>query len=325
MHTNTVTLSGRNKIFLWTDQMLIAFMSLIRPLLRIILPVTVRDDMYIKYEQLKLNIRDFRVINPILIYQMGKVGSSSVLRSLESANLPNPIYHVHCLSDAGIKRAEDHYLSLRSTIPRHIRFCSILRDKVDKEFSNTQWQVVTLVREPIIRMISDFFQNVDVYWPHLVGEDGRVKKQDALTFLKDMFLDYDETTDYACTWFDREIKSLLKVDVYNYPFDNQKGYTLVNERNVRILIFRTENLNAVFENAMLEFLGIDIPIRLIKDNVGITKAYTNEYQYVLDNISLPKSLCRRIYSSRYARHFYPPSMRNIFASKWSRELFEECD
>lgn len=36
--------------------------------------------------------------SPILIYQMGKVGSKTVYESLKALNLATPVYHTHLLN-----------------------------------------------------------------------------------------------------------------------------------------------------------------------------------------------------------------------------------
>ena len=56
-----------------------------------------------------LHIRS-RNKQPLLIYQMGKVGSTAVQVSLQAADLEVPIYHVHVLTEEGIKWKKSHIL-----------------------------------------------------------------------------------------------------------------------------------------------------------------------------------------------------------------------
>ncbi len=46
---------------------------------------------------------------PILVYQMGKVGSSTVVQTLEALGLPNPVLHVHTLDTVHLQRFFGHY------------------------------------------------------------------------------------------------------------------------------------------------------------------------------------------------------------------------
>lgn len=290
-----------------------------RTFLKRIVPLPIRDGLVLGYERFRIRSQDFGKISPILVYQMGKVGSSTVVRSLEAAGLPNPIHHVHCLSDAGIKADGQYYLNLGQRIPRNVRLAEILRRKMENQGAIANYKIITLVREQISRQISDFFENVGVYWPHLLDERGRVKVDEAIKFLHDIFMNYDESADYASTWFDREIKAMFGIDVFSYAFSHDRGFTIIREKNAHVLVMRLEDLDSCFANAMSEFLGVDLGIALLKGNVGKEKMYAKEYATVLKSIVLPESVCARIYSSKYARHFYTETMRNELVRKWSTE------
>src|SRR3954467_9048640 len=47
--------------------------------------------------------------DPIVIYQMGKVGSKTVERSLSAQTRDRPIFHVHFLTQEGLRREEAFY------------------------------------------------------------------------------------------------------------------------------------------------------------------------------------------------------------------------
>jgi hypothetical protein len=257
--------------------------------------------------------------SPIIIYQMGKVGSTTVYKSLKNANLYSPIYHVHFLSWEGIKNAEDYFLSLQNPIvPAHIERSKRLREEIDRA-KDTRWRVITLVREPIGRQISDFFQNAESYYPDLIDENGNVKIHSAIECLRNAFVNFDEKADYACTWFDKELNRVFHVNVYDYPFNYHDGFLIIREQNIDCLVLRMEDLDRSFNDAISEFLGIRNTINMLKSNVSEEKKHSDAYRYVFDNITIPKSVCMRIYSSEYARHFYTESMRRDLIRRWSIE------
>jgi len=64
-------------------------------------------------ESLKIRFRNFNTNPPILIYQMGKVGSTTILKSLKNAQIQNPVYHIHFLSSDGIRNAERYFKTLK--------------------------------------------------------------------------------------------------------------------------------------------------------------------------------------------------------------------
>ena len=84
-------------------------------------------------ERSEFYLRDFDANPPIIVYQMGKVGSSTVYRSLVNSYLKNPVYQVHFLSDEGIRNAEEYFLCLDLPIRvEHIERSKLLRKKMSK-------------------------------------------------------------------------------------------------------------------------------------------------------------------------------------------------
>jgi hypothetical protein len=272
------------------------------------LPVVVR---------MKLQICDFSKWNPIIIYQMGKVGSSSVERILKGANLDRPVYHVHFLSHRGIANAEKYFLSLNNSgTPHHIKLSKILRKKICKS-KDFRWKVITLVREPVARDVSDCFQNLESYHPHLIDRKGTAKKAKIIQLLENHFRAYDANKDYTANWFDNELRSTFELDVYKYPFNFQDGFSLITANNIDLLVLRLENLDSTFNRAFNRFLDSNISFNMYRSNVGQNKRYSATYRYLLENLTLPYKICEKIYSSKYASHFYTQIERNNFISQWS--------
>jgi len=263
----------------------------------------------------KLNAQNFDANPPVLVYQMGKVGSTTICRSLRQANVQHPIYHVHFLSQDGIKSAEAYARSLNNShVPYHLRFSKALSKKIAQ--AQAQWKIITLVREPIGWEVSNFFQNVARYYPDLI-ERGQVNQQAALARLTKTIADYDESSSYVSTWFDRELKVVFGVDVYAHPFDRQRGFSIIREANVSVLILRLEDLNHNFSQAVTTFLELDKPIEMFRSNVAQEKGHAQENQFVLENLRIPEAVCARIYASRYVRHFYGADMQAAFTQRWT--------
>ena len=267
-------------------------------------------------ERLVIRFRSFDRHPPIFVYQMGKVGSSSVERSLKVRGIRNPVYHVHFFSDARIASAERYYRSINARLPRHLKRSKALREKADRNEIGS-WKIITLVRDPVAREISNVFQNMRDFNPDLIDANGNIKTKLVADFLTHRFSTFDEETDFACTWFDKEIRIAFDVDVFSYDFDLAQGYQLIRKGNVEVLVLRMEDLNKRFEEAMAEFLGCEKRIELRKRNLAKNKPYHDVYKSVIGDIRLSRPVCEKIYASNYVRHFYSKEMIEELVTKWT--------
>jgi hypothetical protein len=270
------------------------------------------------FSSVRIRWADVRRDPVILVYQMGKVGSSSVYSSLKQARLLHPVYQVHFLSADGLENALHHSRSCgKRNIPLHVALGKVIRRKIE-QCRNVQWKLITLVRDPVSRSISDFFENFASYC-RAPGDAGRsFDIEEAVALLQEKFVGhYDEDTDYVCTWFDREIKRVFHVDVYAHRFDRAQGYDIIRREDCDLLIFRVEDLDRNFEKAVMQFLELERPIGMLRSNVTREKALADSYRAVMREMILPREVCRKVYSSRYVRHFYSEEMIDTFIARWS--------
>ncbi len=255
----------------------------------------------------------------VIIYQMGKVGSTTIHASLEEASLPFPIYKVHFLSDEGMAHAvEFHQKTLK--IPwentPHIQTSEFLRDKIQTE-PDHKWKVITVVREPIMREVSEFFQYLHSMYPELLDEHGNIEKERAIKLLQTRLMFYNPEKNYTCRWFDMEIKGMFGLDVFAHPFDTAKGFSIIQHGSVDLLILRLEDLNRNFSEAIGQFLALDSPLEIVKSNVRSEQKRGSTYEQVRQELTLRESICRKIYASTYARHFYAEAEIEQLIQKWS--------
>ena len=271
-------------------------------------------------ERIYIHLLDFKKTPPVFIYQMGKVGSSTVYRSLKKSKLSNPVFHTHFLTSSGIEMAEQfHKSAKRKPIPGHIQLSKMLRSKLNRS-GNPKIKIITLVREPIAFEISNFFENVKLLNATLIDDNGQIDNVKALSFLENKIKTYNTKTAYVDTWFDNEIKVVCNIDVFDYPFDFNQGFCVIKQNNVDLLILKLEDLNRNFNRAVTDFLLPKQPLEMIKTNIGKKKIYSADYQYVKDNIKISEAVCRRIYSSRFCMHFYNAKMRESFVKKWTGNI-----
>ncbi len=255
----------------------------------------------------------------VIIYQMGKVGSTTIHASLEQANLPFPIYKVHFLSDEGIKHGEEFHqktLNIPWATTPHIQTTHLLRQKIRSDEA-IRWKIITLVREPISREISEFFQYLDSLYPELLDAEGNLEEKRALRILQTKFMFYKPEKNYTCSWFDMEMKPMFGLDIYDYPFDAQAGYTIINHENIDLLILRLEDLDHNLSKSVTQFLNLQTAIEMVKSNVRREQQRGALYRKVMQDFTLRESICRKVYASKYATHFYSEAEIEQFIQKWS--------
>jgi hypothetical protein len=238
---------------------------------------------------------------------MGKVGSSSVLKSLKQYEPDVTTYHVHGLTEESINSMENIYRQkwFPGAGPDHLWQSQYIRKNIKKYPNRWNWNIITLVRDPIARNISAFFQTLFLVYDQKTLDYGK---------LADLFLaEFDHET--PLVWFGREIQGVFGIDVLASPFPRSDGYKIYEGEGCRLLLIRLENLDSCAPKAIEEFLGIE-NFKIMKTNVGTQKAYSQQYHKFLKHIKLPGSYIDRMYNSKYARHFYSGDEIEAMIKKW---------
>ncbi len=254
---------------------------------------------------------------PVLIYQMGKVGSSSVYSSFPTRKHPLAV-HLHRLHDGLIQEKIDSLRAAGLPVAAHYDHGKAVFRRVIQR--NRRCKVITLVREPIGRNMSFFFER----FAELVG----VRFADSthsVDQLIDIFLQHEGVLDRSA-WFDTEFLPSLGIDVYLHPFPQDSGHTRITSGNCEILLLQVELDDRLKEQCIAEFLD-DPDFRLGSANIGANKEYALAYQEFKSTIVLPESYIHRMLDSRYTRHFYSDAQIEVIRHRWlSRrtERLEPC-
>jgi hypothetical protein len=217
--------------------------------------------------------------NPVLVYQMGKVGSTSVYESL-----------VAC----GVAAVHFHWME-----PVYMRQIA-KKERVE---------IITLVREPIGRCISEFFQNFELH----TGADYHQDAFDMPT-LCELFLS-NQYFWRPLPWFDEEMKPRLGVDVYDYPFPQERGWLVIGTGIYRLLILKAELDDTTKETIIADFLKLG-SFELVRANTAQEKAYADTYRAFIRNIRLPETYVEAMCNAKYTRHFYGETEIAAMRSKW---------
>ena len=262
------------------------------------------------------------ILTPIVVHTMGKVGSLSVAAMLNGLNLTVPVLQTHFLSWENIRQVEELYQKLpRHKIPDHLIVSRHLRKMIDETIGVVTWRIITLIRDPVARAISDLFENLEIFLPGIAQMSEKERESSIHGYLSKKFGQFDEAADYVCTWFDQELKGVFGFDIYAEPFERENGYQIYHTRNnaLKILAIKLERLNQCYQDAFAHFLGVN-NIQLRQANTGRSKWYNRLYKNVIASVSVDPGFLQNIYASRYVRHFYTEKEIESFFSRWKSKL-----
>lgn len=276
-----------------------------------------------------LNWRD-----PILVYQMGKVGSSSIRNSLFRCRDPR----------TRLVLMSHEFLPVRDRDPASLELDPELRDYVAREVEHDRrvydalslrqrlglrlrerWyseriyrayvqgphrlRVITLVRDPVAHNVSMFFQLLDQYVDPAAGRPDHDVDALIATFL-DRYMH-----SRPLTWFDAEFRTTLGIDVFRHPFPVEDGYMQLSTDRTDVLVLRCELEDAAKARAIAAFLGLD-DLALVRSNVTSEKPRGRQYAEFKRRLRVPDPLLEEMYGSRYARHFYSEDERERMRQRW---------
>ena len=266
----------------------------------------------------------------ILVFQMGKVGSLSVLyaihRSLEEQegikDVLKYVYYGHRFS----------FIPFGASKPlRHFyRYVTVWRAKLGLPLS-----VICPIREPIARDVSAFFY---LYYRYMAERNsGYLKvpindltnlflmdsRQEAVG---DLFQDirkkrpivsnsYTAEQQFALNWLDEHLKPQTHIDVYRQPFPIDRKWQIYKRGFTRVLLYRTDLKRSEQTKLISRFLGIKLD-EIGPENTAKGKNYAKLYSQFRESAKLPEQYIRRMHDSRFAQHFWSPEELKAAADKW---------
>ena len=288
------------------------------------------------YEYFSVNVAPLlKWRDPILIYQMGKVGSSSIRNSL--FRCPHPATRLVLMSheffpirNRDVRRIDiepeyrdyvireiEHDRRVFEQFPTRKRLGWRFREKFYTERIYRAYvkpghklRVITLVREPIANNVSMFFQLID----HYIGTTIEQSTYDIDTVIQIFLERYMHSR--PLTWFDAEVKTTLGIDVFRQPFPIARGYNIVSDDNISLLVLRCELDDQSKAQAIAEFLGLD-RFEIVRSNVTGEKSYAKQYAEFKQRMRVPDRLLDEMYESKFARFFYAEAERACYRHHWS--------
>ena len=234
----------------------------------------------------------------VLVHSMGKVGSYSVYKSIQSLKRFR-VLHTHELDLKHIRKMYGD-----GKLPGHaknsIRFLNEFRDKDTAK-------VIINIREPMSRNVSAFFENLSHFNVSSVSGQN-------IDELIDIFLShYPQWT--PLNWFRREILKPLGIDVLALATSESRVFSY---NRLQVLVLRTEDDDEETNQRVRKFLGAE-DFKLMRMNVGEEKPYANLYSEFKAAFSPSSDLLDWIFSADYFRLFYTVEEQAQIRADWESD------
>jgi hypothetical protein len=226
---------------------------------------------------------------PVLVYQMGKVASTSVAQSL-SHQYPGVVLKAHYFNP-------NH----KNWKVRHL-YQWIMEDA-------RPLNVISLTREPIGRCVSGFFQNFERHTGVPYNKANLSLEELKAIFLKRF------ANGLILQWFDNNIKANFGIDVYVDSFP-KCGYATYYNKNIRLLVMRSEMNDKEKVKVIKDFLKLN-EFQIINKNISAQKEYGSTYNDFKKNVKLPSDFIDKMCKSKYFNYFYEQHVIDTVRKKWS--------
>lgn len=219
----------------------------------------------------------------VLIYQMGRVGSVAVNKTLKAAGVNT--FHAHYLVNGG-----EHY-----------------KRNLDAETINElrHYDIVTLVRDPIARNFSEYFRRMS---PKI--------EYDYNWLYKVFMREFNHV--WPLMWFDLEFKPWTGIDLLEkkfHAYSSTNFYSLDDGREV--LVIRTDRLSTLQVSAALSDLTQkEIPVVEKYNSTGDRPGLNELYDQFRSDVCLPEPYVDFMYNTRYSTTFFSDRERDLLKDKW---------
>lgn len=225
--------------------------------------------------------------SPFQVFNMGRVGSQAVVQALAGTGLTNVI-HTHSDYEFG-----------QSYAGSALTFSQLLQVKHFCAGSNPP-RIISGVRDPIDWALSAIWRSASV-------GDQKLPRD-----VRSVLAHVRRTLGAGLNWFRH--RYFVDLDVYEYPFDREAGFAIIEQGRTRVLLYRLDRLPH-FRPALEEFTGVaGLALGTVDRSSG--SAQRHRLETVLRIARLPEDLLNEIYESRYARHFFTPTARAEMRERW---------
>lgn len=251
----------------------------------------------------------------VLVYQMGKVGSSTVKKVLTEAGIRS--FHVHTF--------EGHVEPQIYSDNRHKAFIGLgeriaygsamkLRGQVwsTAGHGKEKKKIITLIRDPVATVLSRYFQDLHL---HLVGaRQSHAVYHGQKRMIEHLSRDLRDVVnfDYFENWFERELFAKTGLS-FNCIEDYGDGSFIFENERYRVLLLKSERLTSSIET-IGRFVGKQLPQLNRSSNSADEKWYGSIYDRFMKDVGV--EFLFPLYEWEAWKKVYSSEEVSAFKSRW---------
>lgn len=251
--------------------------------------------------------RDLKRTNqaPVLIFTMAKVGSLSVYQSLKRQT-DLAVFHIHSLDVAEVEKHID-LCKEKGVYPGSRSPIFLINENILE--NQSPYKVISLFRNPIERNLSAFFEAFEIH----MGVRAHLYKGSLEEIERAFHTKLDHN--YCKIWYKSQFIEGTGIDVYNAPFDKEKGYCFISGDNKDVLLLKSSLEDSMKEKLIGDFCNLD-SFTIKNVNITNTKKEANLYSGFKKHIRFSREYLESQLETPFVHHFFNEQEKIGLYNKW---------
>lgn len=196
-------------------------------------------------------------------------------------------------------------------------------DTFDKNlFEEEKVKVITAVRDPIAKffsMVYDEVKSLDTsyyLWACGLTEENFMKEGGDAQLL----FDRQEMSHFfhMPLFLKRFAQHFL--DITAYPFDQEKGYSIMEEGNIQVFVYQLERMNDILP-ALSEFVGCELT-EYTMGNEASSQWIGEAYARGKEEVKINSGHYENMYTELWLEHFYSQEDIDGFRQRWEKNVVD---
>lgn len=240
----------------------------------------------------------------IIVYQMGKVGSSSIYKSLKSNGFN--VIHAHNFDDCDVYKFYKNTDGFGCFYPLSQRIRRFLSSKLKLYLLrfNKNVKIITCVRDIEKVIISRYIQ--DLHLRMVSYHKKQIVYKEMTTMVDEVLenIEQDINLDYFLSWFDVELKKNFGLDVYSVEYDRNTGIGIASQFSKPLLVVNMSKVNGnILSSELSKFIDSNSEIEIRNSNVSKEKWYSEIQSMVRKKYAFSSSYKKKIEESKMYKFF----------------------